>query len=433
MKKKGQIKGIVPLVSFLLIYMATGILNNDFEKMPLLIGMMIAIAIAFFLNKDKKQKISFNQKLSIFAKGAGDETIILMIFIFMLAGGFYATAEAMGAVSSISNLGLTILPEQMLLPGLFIISALVSFSMGTSVGTIAALVPIAIDLSQKTQSNLALFAGIVVGGAMFGDNLSFISDTTLAASRTQEIKMKEKFKENFILVIPAIIINLGLLLMQKVNTTALNSISYDYQLIEIIPYLLVIILSILGWNVISVLTSGILTGLIIGIVKGHFTLLESLTIIHEGMLGMQDIAMISLFVGGLVALMKHLGGIDWLLYHLTKKTKTKRGAEFSIAALVSMMDIATTNNTISIIAAGPLARDIADEYGISRARSASILDVFSAAFNGLLPYASQLLVAAGIAGIAPVEIMLYNWYSMLMILVGLVSIALQFPKTKRVE
>ncbi|MDN6699528.1 MAG: Na+/H+ antiporter NhaC family protein [Staphylococcus equorum] len=429
MKKKGQIKGILPLIAFLVIYMATGFITGDFESMPLLIGMMITLAIALLLNKDKDYKESFNQKLAIFARGAGDETIILMIFIFMLAGGFYATAEAMGAVDSISNLGLSILPEKMLLPGLFMISALVSFSMGTSVGTIAALVPIAIDLSQKTQSNLALFVGIVVGGAMFGDNLSFISDTTLAASRTQEIPMKDKFKENFLLVIPAIFINLFLLFMQKVDTTALNSKVYDYHFIEILPYLFVIILSIMGWNVIIVLTTGILSGMAIGLMSGHFTLIQFMGIIHEGMKGMQDIAMISLFVGGLVALMNYLGGIDWLLYRLTKNTKTKRGAEFSIAGLVSVMDIATTNNTISIIASGPLARDIADEYEISRARSASILDIFSAAFNGLLPYASQLLVAAGISGIAPVEIMFYNWYSMLMILVGLLSISFQLPKS----
>lgn len=433
MKEKGQFKGLIPLISFLVIYMMTGLIVGDFEKMPLLIGISIALIIGLMLNKEKENKISLNEKMSIFAKGAGEETLILMIVIFMLAGAFYATADAMGAVTSISNLGLSILPGEMLLPGLFIITAVVSFSMGTSVGTIAALIPIALELSQKTDTNLALLSGIVVGGAMFGDNLSFISDTTIAATRTQEIAMKDKFKENFLLVAPAIIINLILLFAQTIDTSGFSLKSYDYQLVEIIPYLLVIILSILGWNVISVLMLGILSGMTIGLINGSFTIVQFMQVIHEGMLGMQDTAMISLFVGGLVALMTHLGGIDWLLYNLTRNTKNKRGAEFSIAALVSLMDIATTNNTVSIIAAGPLARDIADEYAISRARTASILDIFSAAFNGLLPYTSQLLVAAGIAGIAPIKIVAYNWYSMLMIIIGIFSITFQIYKKPKKE
>lgn len=251
-----------------------------------------------------------------------------MIVIFMLAGAFYGTAEAMGAVNSISNLGLSILPENMILPGLFVISAVVSFSMGTSVGTIAALVPIGLNISQKTNSNLALLTGIVVGGAMFGDNLSFISDATIAATRTQEIAMKDKFKENLLLVAPAIIINIILLAFQPIDTSALVSISHDYNLVEIIPYLLIIILSIVGWNVVSVLSTGILSGMVVGLINGRFTIIEFMKFIHNGMMSMQDIAMISLFVGGLVALMTHLGGIDWLLYNLTKNTKTQRMLNF---------------------------------------------------------------------------------------------------------
>lgn len=419
---------MIPLLTFIILYMLTGLTSGDFESMPLMIGIMIAIVVALFMNNPKDPK-SLDEKITIFAKGAGDANLMLLIVIFMLAGAFYATTNAMGAVDSISNFGLSILPESMLLPGLFVITSILSFSMGTSMGTIPALIPIATDIAQKTDTNIALLAGIVVGGAMFGDNLSFIADTTIASTRTQEVSMNEKFKANILLVLPAIILNLILLALQPIDTGGLATGTYTYQLIEILPYLLVILLSVIGFNAISVLALGILSGFVIGLFNGSFTLISFMGTIHQGMMEMQDMAIIALFVGGLVALMEWLGGIDWLLYTLTKSTKTKRGAEFSIAALVSLIDIATTNNTISILTAGPLARDIADEFDISRARTASILDTFAAGFNGLLPYAGQLLVAGGLAGVSPVRIMMYNWYSMLMIAVGLLSILFQFPRS----
>ena len=408
--------------------MFTGFVSGDFESMPLMIGIVIAITVALFMN-NKEDKKSLNEKITIFTKGAGNEGLMLLVIIFMLAGAFYATASTVGSVDSISNFGLSILPESMILPGLFIVTSILSFSMGTSMGTIPALIPIAIDIAQKTDTNIALLAGIVVGGAMFGDNLSFIADTTIAATRTQEVSMKEKFKANILFVLPAILMNLFLLALQPIQTAGLETGSYPYELIEILPYLLVIILSVAGLNVLAVFALGILSGLMIGLFNGTLTLVSFMGTIHQGMMEMQDMAIIALFVGGLVALMDWLGGIDWLLHNLTKRTKTKRGAEFSIAALVSLMDIATTNNSISILTAGPLARDIADEFGISRARTATILDTFAAGFNGLLPYAGQLLVAGGLAGVSPVNIMLYNWYSMLMIAFGLLAILFQFPES----
>lgn len=421
-------KGIFPLLTFLILYMFTGFVSGDFESMPLMIGIVIAITVALFMN-NKEDKKSLNEKITIFTKGAGNEGLMLLVIIFMLAGAFYATASTVGSVDSISNFGLSILPESMILPGLFIVTSILSFSMGTSMGTIPALIPIAIDIAQKTDTNIALLAGIVVGGAMFGDNLSFIADTTIAATRTQEVSMKEKFKANILFVLPAILMNLFLLALQPIQTAGLETGSYPYELIEILPYLLVIILSVAGLNVLAVFALGILSGLMIGLFNGTLTLISFMGTIHQGMMEMQDMAIIALFVGGLVALMEWLGGIDWLLHNLTKRTKTKRGAEFSIAALVSLMDIATTNNSISILTAGPLARDIADEFGISRARTATILDTFAAGFNGLLPYAGQLLVAGGLAGVSPVNIMLYNWYSMLMIVFGLLAIVFQFPES----
>ncbi|MDT2598670.1 Na+/H+ antiporter NhaC family protein [Enterococcus hulanensis] len=427
--EKGNFKGMLPLVIFLVLYMFTGLSTGSFENMPLMIGISIACAVALMMNK-KGDKKSFDEKVTIFCKGAGDHTLILMVIIFMLAGAFYGVANAMHAVDSVSNLGLSILPSNMILPGIFLIACLLSFAMGTSMGTVAALAPIAIDIADKTGSNVALLCGIVVGGAMFGDNLSFISDTTIAATRTQEVTMKSKFKANILIVIPAVIINVIILALQPIDTSAITGGTYSYNLVNILPYLLVIILSLAGINVINVMTLGVMSGLVIGLAHGDFGLTGFMKTIHEGMMGMQDMAIIAILVGGLVAVMKYLGGIDWLLYNLTKGVKTKRGAEFSIAALVSLIDIATTNNTISIIAAGPLARGIADRFDISRSRTASILDLFSSAFNGLLPYAGQLLVVGGLAGVSPVSIMPYNWYSMLMIAAGCVSILLQIPTIK---
>ncbi|RST89391.1 Na+/H+ antiporter NhaC family protein [Vagococcus humatus] len=427
-EKKGHFIGMVPLLIFLVLYMLTGLTSGSFENMPLMVGILIASGIALMMN-NKDNPTTFEERVTIFCKGGGDHTLMLMVIIFILAGAFYGVANGMKAVDSMTNLGLSILPSNLILPGLFIIGCILSFSMGTSMGTVAALAPIAIDIANKTGTNLPLVCGIVVGGAMFGDNLSFISDTTIAATRTQEVAMKDKFKANILMVLPALVINLVALAMQPIDNVSLTGV-HNYNLVNIIPYLLVIVLSLIGVQVLNVMIAGIFAGMIIGLIHGDFDLIGFMSIAHEGMKSMEDMAIIAILVGGLVALMNYLGGIDWLLQKLTKSTKSARGGELSIAALVSLMDIATTNNTISIIAAGPLARDISDKFGISRSRTASLLDIFSAAFNGLLPYAGQLLVMGGMAGVSPVSIMPYNWYSILMIIIGLISIAIGFPKGK---
>lgn len=282
----------------------------------------------------------------------------------------------MHASDSITNFCLSILPSSMVLPGLFLIGCILSFSMETSMGTVSALMPIAISLANATGFNMALVCGVVVGGSMFGDNLSFISDTTIAVTRTQDIPMRDKFKANMLMVLPAVIITLILLALQTTGGS-FAVVKGEYNIVNMLPYVIVIALSLLGANVITVMSTGVLVGVIIGVMHGDFTLIGSLAIIHEGMTWMEDMSLIAILVGGLVVLMNYLGGIDWLLYNLTKKTKTTRGAELSIAALVSLIDISTTNNTISIITEGPIARDIADEYNIPRARTASILDLFS--------------------------------------------------------
>ena len=295
-------------------------------------------------------------------------------------------------------------------------------------GTIAALMPIAVGISNSTGVNVAMLSGVVVGGAMFGDNLSFISDTTIAATRTQEIEMKDKFFVNIIMVLPAVILNVIFLAFQHVQANATNFTNINY--VNLIPYILIIVLSLLGMNVMKVLAIGVISGLVIGVAHGNFPLVDVFTVIHTGMKWMEDMAIICVVVGGLVMIMNKLGGIDYLLYKLCKETKSKKGAELSIALLVSLLDIATTNNTVSIVAAGPIAREISDKFDIDRRRTASILDLFSSAFNGLLPYAGQLLIAGAIAKVSPISIMPYNWYSILMIVFGLTSILLGWPNKK---
>lgn len=430
-KKSGSFMGLLPLLVFLVAYMGTGIGTGSFDNMPLMSGIAIASGVALLLNR-KDKKTSFEEKITLYCKGGGEQTLVLMLLIFLLAGAFGGVAKSMGAVDSIVNMGLTILPGNLILPGIFLIGCLLSFAMGTSMGTVAALMPIAVDISAKTGIDVCLLAGAVVGGAMFGDNLSFISDTTIAATRTQEVSMKSKFKANILMVLPAVVINVILLTFQSSGNVSLGNIG-AFHFVNIIPYILVIALSLVGLNVVIVMVIGILSGILIGCFNGSMTLIQSLTIVHDGAIGMEDMALIAVMVGGMVELMKHFGGMDYLMNKLTKSAKGRKGGELSIAALVSLLDIATTNNTISIIAAGPIARDIADNYSISRSRVASILDLFSSAFNGLLPYAGQLLVAGGLANVSPTAIMPFNWYSMLMIVFGVVFIAIGFPKFKDVH
>lgn len=424
---KGSFLGLVPLLVFLVLYMFTGLSTGSFENMPLMVGILIASAVALILNKKGKNKQDFNWRVDKYCEGGGEKTLILMVLIFILAGAFSGVASKMGAVSSIVNIGLRVIPSNLILPGLFLIGCVLSFAMGTSMGTVSALIPIAVDISSKTGISMPLIAGVVVGSAMFGDNLSFISDTTIAATRTQEVSMKSKFKENIFMVIPAVILNIILLSFYPV-AKADFAIYNTFNIINILPYILVVALSLMGIHVIITMSASVIVATLIGVFNGSFTLIESLKVVHKGMTGMEDMAVIAVFVGGLVALMHYLGGIDWLLYVLSKNTKTQKGGELSIAALVSLIDVATTNNTISIIAAGPISANIADKFNIPRKRTASILDLFSSAFNGLSPFAGQLLVAGGLAGISPVSIMPYVWYCMLMIGFGIIGILIGYPR-----
>ena len=428
--KKGSFVGLLPLIIFVILYIISTILTGNASTMPLNTGILIAIICAFVfcaMRKKDENTMSFDDLVTSFCKGGGDDTLILMFFIFLEAGIFSGVANAMGAVSSASNLGLKLLPASMVLPGIFIIGCVLSFAMGTSMGTVSALMPIGIQIANVTGMSMPMVCGAVVGGAMFGDNLSFISDTTIAATRTQGVAMKDKFKANFLMVLPAVIINIVLLFFNS-SSTALDESALTWDFIQLIPYILVIVLSLIGINVILAMGAGIAAGLIIGIAQGSFSLAESLTVVGNGIISMEDTAVIAVTVGGLVALMHYLGGIQWLLNSLSRSVKSRSGAELSIAALVTLLDLATTNNTISIITAGPIAKDISQKYGVSPVRAASILDLFSSAGNGVCPWAGQILAASGLAGVSTLSIVPFCWYSIMMFIFGVIFILIGWPK-----
>lgn len=394
--KNGNAWALIPLLLFVLLFLGVGIISGDFTTMPLNVAITITVIVALLMNR----KETFAKKVEVFTKGAGHSNIILMMLIFILAGAFSTTAEKMGGVSSTVNLGLSLIPQNLIIVGLFIICMFVSISMGTSVGTVAAIAPVGFGFAQATDVPAALAMATVVGGAMFGDNLSMISDTTIAAVRTQKTKMSDKFKVNFKIVLPGAIITIIILFFLTNGISIDHTKNYDYNLIKVIPYLLVLILALVGINVIIVLIGGTVLAGIIGLIDGSFGWNGLLNAISKGIIGMEDIAMIALLIGGLVGIIQHNGGIDWLLNFVRSKVKSKRGAELGIASLVSAADISTANNTISIIMAGPLAKNIADEYDVDPRKSASILDIFGGCFQGLLPYSPQVISAAGVAGIS---------------------------------
>ena len=375
-------------------------------------------------------KVSFEEKLNIFCKGAGDSNIILMILIFILAGAFAQVAKSMGAVDSTVNLGLSVLPPNLLVTGIFIVACFIALSVGTSMGTIVALVPIALGVSEKTGIAVALVVGAVVSGAMFGDNLSIISDTTIAATKTQGCEMRDKFKMNFKIVLPAAIITAIIFMIITSGTESVNLGSYDYNLIKIVPYIGVLVAALAGVNVIFVLASGIVLAGIIGIATGSFDIIGLFTGMADGITGMSELIIISLLIAGMVSLIKFNGGIEFILHKGLKNFKTKRGAELGIGALVSLVDICTANNTIAIVTVGPIAKDISDEFDLEPKRVAGIMDMFACAFQGIIPYGAQLISAASLAAISPIQIMQYLFYPYLMGISVVIAIIFYWSRRK---
>lgn len=416
--KEGRASALLPILVFLLIFLGSGFITGDFYSMPAITAFLIALLVAFVQNR----QLGFADKIRLAAEGVGDENIITMCLIFLAAGAFTGAVKAAGGVDSTVNLGLSILPSNVAVAGLFLIGCFISISMGTSVGTITALAPIAVGISQKTGFSMAVCAGAVVGGAMFGDNLSMISDTTIAAVKTQGCEMKDKFRENFLIVLPAAIVTILLFLVLGRDAAFQLKDELTYNIFRVLPYLVVLAGALAGVNVFIVLIAGTVLSLIAGVGTGAFGLGDMFTHVGEGIMGMYDITVISIIVACIVALVKEYGGIDFILSFIRKRINGERGGELGIAALALLVDMCTANNTVAIVMSGPIAKEISDDFGVTPRRSASLLDMFSSMGQGLIPYGAQLLAAATLTGLTPFEIIPYCFYPILMGVSGLVFI-----------
>lgn len=417
-KNQGRAIALLPIGVFLLIFIGSGIVTGDFYSMPAIVGFLIALIVAFMQNK----KLSFVQKLHMASKGAGDENILTMCLIFLAAGAFSGAVRASGGVESTVNLGLSILPGGMAVAGLFFIGCFISISMGTSVGTITALEPIAAGISEKTGFPMAICAAAVVCGAMFGDNLSIISDTTIAAVKTQGCDMRDKFRENFKIILPAAIITLGLFLFLGQTDEFHIEGSLDYNLLKVVPYLVVLFGAVSGVNVFVILIIGTALSMLVGLATGTFTAAKMFTHVGTGIYSMYDITVISIVVACIITLVKEYGGIEFVLNFIKSRISDAKGGELGIASLALLVDLCTANNTVAIVMAGPIAKDISEEFGVTPRRSASLLDMFSSMGQGLIPYGAQLLAAASLTGLTPFDIIPYCFYPLLMGLSGLVFI-----------
>lgn len=415
---------LLPIIVFLILFIGIGVVQKDFYSMPAVIGFLIALAVAFLQTRG----ISFNEKISIIAKGVGDDNIITMCLIFLVAGAFSGSVSAAGGVNSTVNLGLSLLPPGIAVIGLFIIGCFISISMGTSMGTIAALAPIAMGISEKTDFPIAICIGAVVSGAMFGDNLSMISDTTIAAVRTQGCDMRDKFRKNFLIVLPAAIATIVILFFMTSGAHFTVSKDLDYNIFQVIPYILVLVTALIGLNVFIVLIGGIAFSVIAGLATGAMKVSQIFTSMGKGATGMYDITVISILVACISALVKYNGGFAFILENIHKHIHSYKGAEFGVAALVGLIDCATANNTVAIVIAGPIAKEISDDYGIEPARTASLLDMFASVFQGIIPYGAQLLSAASLTGLSSFDIMPYLFYPYLMAVCGIVSIIISKKK-----
>lgn len=412
-----------PFLIFMVVYLVGSIIAGDFYELPLTVAFLVASAYAIAITP----KIKLRERINIFSRGAGDENIMLMIWIFVLAGAFATTASKMGAIDATVNLTLRLLPASMLLPGLFLAACFISLSIGTSVGTVVALTPVAVGIAEQTGCSLPMIVALVVGGAFFGDNLSFISDTTIVATQTQGCKMNDKFKANIWLAAPAAILVLVayIFIGQGVHVPEYLPAVEWYK---VIPYVAVLVMAIIGVNVLIVLFIGILLAGVIGILTGSFNTIGWMGAMGEGIMGMSELIIVTLLAGGMLALIRYNGGIDYLIHALTIRIRGKRGAKFTIALLVILADMCTANNTIALVTVGPMAREIADKYGIDRRISASLLDTFSCFTQGLLPYGAQLLMAAGLAKITPFEIIGYLLYPIALGAIAVLGILFNYPR-----
>ena len=420
--KKGLI-ALSPLMVFIAFYLVTSIIAGDFYKIPITVAFMVSSIYAIIICGGKP----LMSRINTYSRGAATEQMMLMIWIFVLAGAFAHSAKTMGSIDATVNLTLSLLPPQMILAGLFLAACFISLSIGTSVGTVAALVPIAAGVAAETGTDVALMTAIIVGGSFFGDNLSFISDTTIMATQTQGCRLSDKFRVNVFIVAPAALVILVVYLLMGAGMQTPQQIS-PVEWVKVIPYLMVLVTAILGMNVMAVLTLGILLTGIIGLLTGSFDIYGWFGAMGEGILSMGELIIVTMMAGGMLELIKQQGGIDFIIRQMTRRVNGKRGAELSIAALVSLVDICTANNTVAILTVGSISKQIGDRFGVDNKKCASILDTFSCTVQGLIPYGAQMLIAAGLAAINPISILPYLYYPLALGLAAMLSILFRYPR-----
>ena len=420
--KKGLL-ALSPLVVFIVLYLVTSVIARDFYKVPITVAFMVASIYAIIIFGGRPLR----ERIDTYSRGAGTTQMMLMLWIFVLAGAFANSAKTMGSIDATVNLALTLLPGNMLLAGLFLAACFISLSIGTSVGTIVALTPIAAGIATQTGTSVPLMTAVVVGGSFFGDNLSFISDTTIMATSTQGCKLSDKFRVNSFIVIPAALIILIIYIIMGAGITSPQHIP-DVAFVKVIPYLVVLVTAIIGMNVMAVLTLGIMLTGAIGLMDGSFDIYGWFQSLGNGILGMGELIIITMMAGGLLEIIRQNGGIDFVIQRLTRHVHTKRGAELSIAGLVAFVDLCTANNTVAILTVGGISKQIGDRYGVDNRKAASILDTFSCTMQGLIPYGAQMLMAAGLAQLNPISILPYLYYPFAIGIAALLSILFRYPK-----
>ncbi len=428
-KKKSNGIALLPMIIFLTVYLGSGIYYEyiapiedgmGFYVMSVVVAFMIALAVAFCQNSE----LPFNEKISACAKGIGDDNITIMLFIFLLAGAFSGIASEAGGAESTAHMLLNVIPANFAIPGLFIIACLISMAMGTSCGTISVLTPIAVNAAAAAGLNLPFCVATIVGGAMFGDNLSLISDTTIAATKTQGVEMKEKFRANFKIALPAAIATLILITIMCLQGSASEIEHFDFNTLQAIPYFLVLIAALCGVNVFLVLGCGTILFAIVGLITGSLSVSTAFSSMGTGTSGMFETMIVTILVASIGALMKEFGGFEFILSSIRKMFKGNKGGELGIGLLTSIMDVATANNTVAIVMAGPIAKDISKEYDIDPARTSSLMDIFSCIWQGIIPYGAQLLIAAGLADIGSISIIPFLYYQGFLLVAAMVSIAI---------
>ncbi len=420
-RRKGLL-ALSPLAVFICLYLVTSIAAGDFYKVPITVAFMLASIYAVAVSRS----VPLRQRIETFSRGAGSSGMMLMLWIFILAGAFANSAKVMGSIEATVNLAVGLLPGHMLLAGLFVAACFISFSIGTSVGTIVALAPIAAGVAHATGASVPLLTAVVMGGSFFGDNLSFISDTTIVATSTQGCRLSDKFRANLLIVLPAALVVLGVyVFMGSRIDFAAEAQPVDY--LKVLPYIVVLLTACMGMNVMAVLTLGIMLAGAIGIFEGSFDVYGWFGAMGEGIAGMGELMTITLLAGGLLEVIKANGGIDYIIDALTRRIRGKRGAELGIAGLVGVIDICTANNTVAIITVGGIAKRIGDHFGVDNRKCASILDTMSCCVQGLIPYGAQMLMAAGLASVNPVAIVPYLYYPMAIGVATILAILVRYP------